>query len=288
MDEIEQDIGRLLINWFHVKDDIPRFNAANDPLFHNKFALLVNAVELLDGRPYQEWSDEVDFRLTNDLSTARERELSGNAGQTDSLNHLISLIIYSDIEITVETMVSHVCMVDRFLESLLYFLSDLPSNQILRVMKEVTIVGEESLDPLSFDDRQDQLILHAFEAVKKELVTALKAITLGEFRPLLNLCELTLYTLTIGKLGAVKSSMKSSKGSQQRKAANARHQKSRQTKAFAISLFDKNPDKNPHATAIAIREKVKAYGATVGFYFSSDLAAHNRIYAWLREHKNNK
>ena len=81
---------------------------------------------------------------------------------------------------------------------------------------------------------------------------------------------------------------KDAKGRQHRKAANVRHLKSRQTKAFAISLYDKKPDKNPRATAIAIREKVQAYGATVGFNFSDDLAAHNRIYAWMREHKNNK
>jgi hypothetical protein len=81
---------------------------------------------------------------------------------------------------------------------------------------------------------------------------------------------------------------KNAKGRQQRKAANNRHLPSRQTKAFATSLYDEKPDRNPRATAIAILGKVQAYGATVGFTFSDDLAAHNRIYTWMRDHKNNK
>ena len=283
MDKTEQEIRRLLINWFHIKDEIPFFNSASDPLYHQKFSLLVHAIESLNSRPYQEWSDEADFRLTDGWDKSSATELSGNTGQVDSIRYLIRVIIYGRIEITEETRLLQVNMVDRFLEGFLYFLSDLPSHQILRVMKEVAMIGEEDLGLLSFESRQDQLILHGIEAIQKGLTAAIKAINLGEFDPLLYLCEVTLYILTFERLGAVNRF----KGSQQRRAALIKNKANIKTKQYAISLYEEKHSGqdgiNMRAAARSIHTEVVEYGKTVNWYWNDDFQAHELIYNWIRK-----
>jgi len=151
-------------------------------------------------------------------------------------------------------------------------------------MKEVAMIGEEDLGLLSFEDRQDQLILHAIEAIQKGLTAAIKAINLGEFDPLLRLCEVTLYTLTIGRLGAVNRF----KGSQQRKAALIKNEANIKTKQYAISLYEEKYSGrngiNMRAAARNIHTEVVEYGKTVNWYWNDNFQAHELIYDWIRKH----
>ncbi|QUN06827.1 hypothetical protein KDN34_05085 [Shewanella yunxiaonensis] len=87
----------------------------------------------------------------------------------------------------------------------------------------------------------------------------------------------------INEIGRIKTSSKAGKSGRAKKFAI-----SDQVKAYAIQLFDQGDFNNAHHAAHAIVGRVKKYGKSIGFEFSSDYQAPRTIHLWLSKHIKSK
>ena len=278
-------ITEVFINWIKIKDSVPQTNyKIKDPLYLRKMSFLLEGGESLGDQTYQEWSSDVEVRLAAKL----DQPPINNTYAVNGLRDYVLFIIYDiacrlpqqenvpadEHQIKALTDVQKSIILTS-LDSMLFLTDEFPSKYLLSVID----------DSVPLDDSKGEeyylLAQCTIQTITIDFPKIIKALFIGRLDALADLCLLTCDNLMLGRYNASEQA----RGSQHRKAANIKNEPNRKTREYAIKLYNEKSWKNPRAASINILALVRGYGETVGFHFTDDFAAQNRIYSWLRMHK---
>ena len=278
-------ITEVFINWIKIKDSVPQTNyKIKDPLYLRKMSFLLEGGESLGDQTYQEWSSDVEVRLAAEL----DQLPAGINIEEDDLRDYVLVVIFDiacrlaqqenvpadEHQIKALTDVQTKIILTS-LNSMLFLTHDFPSKYLLSVID----------DSVTFDGSKGEeyylLALCTIQTITIDFPKIIKALFIGRLDALADLCLLTCDNLMLGRYNASEQA----RGSQHREAANIKNEPNRKTREYAIKLYNEKSWKNPRAASINILALVRGYGETVGFHFTDDFAAQNRIYSWLLMHK---
>ena len=278
-------ITEVFFNWIKIKDSVPQANyKIKDPLYISKMSFLLEGDESLGNQTYQEWSSDVEVRLAAELDQGADRI----SIEEDNLRDYV-LVVMFDIACRLaqqENMPAdehqlkaltdvQTKIIFTSLDSMLFLTNDFPSKYLLSVID----------DSITYDDlkgEQEHLLAQcAIQTITIDFPNIVKDLFIGRLDALADLCLLTCDNLMLGRYNASEQA----RGSQHREAANIKNEPNRKTREYAIKLYNEKSWKTPRAASMKILNLVRDYGETVGFFFTDDFAAQNRIYSWLLIHK---
>lgn len=286
---MEQTIQKIIRNWVRVKNNIPRLNnRPTDPRYHDKFLLLVKGEESLGDQSYDEWSEDIEIRLADKFKKMPLFHNPEFCSPTDSLLRLINQMALGnnadtaqyglgntdmDFEkpyaLAVETLTQLIDVLDGI---------NMPKSRKLKEIHLVKAVTKSSMGTATYLN----LVIYA---VIGNYLDAVKAAAQGNSGPLNLLCLTTFKILNDYRDFSIHEGIQRAKGNQQRSAARIKNKPSRETKEYAISLYEKKTWDSPRAASLKILDLVRDYGKNVGFHFTDNFAAQTRIYSWLLAHK---
>jgi hypothetical protein len=278
-------ITEVFFNWIKIKDSVPQANyKIKDPLYISKMSFLLEGDESLGNQTYQEWSSDVEVRLAAELDQGADRI----SIEEDNLRDYVLVVMFDiacrlaqqenvpadEHQLKALTDVQTKIILTS-LGSLLFLTHDFPSKYLLSVID----------DSVTYDDskgEQEHLLAQCvIHTITIDFPNIVKDLFIGRLDALADLCLFTCDNLMLGRYNASEQA----RGSQHREAANIKNEPNRKTREYAIKLYNEKSWKNPRAASMKILNLVRDYGETVGFLFTDDFAAQNRIYIWLLKHK---
>lgn len=275
---------QMITNWVEIKEKIPAINSDMDVWFKDKVSILIYGMSPLGDLTYKEWSFKVEKTLATIEEVSPNKDLS-SADNQFSIIILICLVFANassglrpkEVDPVTE---SQEALVQEIIWRIIFILNRYQSQYILNILRDTE---EKNTNEFIGDDKHDDVISSIFD-ILNNVTQALSEVYKKNYIPI---SSLVLKTFQIQEDFAI-SVEKDSKGWQQRKAANVRHEPTRKTRDFAVSLYEQGKWPSTRAASIGIINQVMDFGEENNRRFTSSYQAQTTIYNWLLDHDKNR
>ena len=289
-------VTEWITNWLDIREEVSHFRVQKaQPHDYHKVRILLFNSGALNGDTYEVWSKKFNenhalptsgpaYSIAHEKINVRwilEAEIL-----TDIANGDFERIYSLDDCDEYEGEGSENMLIRNALSEHLDLLEQLPTKFIFSVLGDKSRSIENGYNKelrLDITDELKIFVLECFEHLEL-LPQAVEKVFKGDSKLLFGLLLDTFYMQN-----RARQLLKSPPiGLQQKQAALKRHESGNKTKEYAISLYKEKEWPSVRQASINILQRVRDYGKTVGFHFTTDFQAQERIGIWLRAYKKNR